>query len=81
MKFLTAMACVFALAACSSGENSDQPDTPAAAEQRPPTVGKEIADNFNDSMDRAKNVEAQAMEQKQKIDEALKDAEADPNRR
>jgi hypothetical protein len=40
-----------------------------------PTAGKEIADDYNRAMEKARAVEDQAMQQKQKIDEALKAAE------
>lgn len=67
MKFLTIIATALALAACGSA--SDEPP------EREPTVGKEIADDYNRQLDRARAVEDQAMQQKQKIDEALKAAE------
>lgn len=65
MRFLTIIAMVLALTACSA-------DEPA---EREPTVGKEIADEYNRQMDQARAVEDQVMQQKQKIDEALKAAE------
>lgn len=67
MKFLTIVAMALALAACSS--HSDEPA------EREPTVGKEIADDYNRQLDRARAVEDQVMQQKQKIDEVLKAAE------
>ncbi len=42
---------------------------------RDETIGKEIADDYNAAMDKARDVENQVMEQKQKIDEALREAE------
>ena len=65
MKFLTIIAMALALVACSSDEKAE----------REPTVGKEIADDYNRQMDKARAVQDQVMEQKQKIDERLKEAE------
>ena len=64
MKFITTLAIALMLVACGS-DNSDQ------AVEAEPTVGKEIADDYNRAMDQARAVEEQAMEQKRKIDEAL----------
>ena len=68
MKFMTTLALALMLVACGS-DNSDQ------AVEAEPTVGKEIADDYNRAMDQARAVEEQAMEQKRKIDEALNQAE------
>ena len=68
MKFMTMLALALMLVACGS----DNPDEVVEAE---PTVGKEIADDYNRAMDKARAVEEQAMQQKQKIDEALEQAE------
>ncbi len=68
MKFMTMLGIALMLVACGS----DKSDEPVEAE---PTVGKEIADDYNRAMDKARAVEEQAMQQKQKIDEALKQAE------
>ncbi len=68
MKFLTSVAIALALAACGSKELTE----PA---KREPTVGKEIADDYNRQLDKARAVEDQAMQQKHKIDEALDAAE------
>lgn len=68
MKFMTMLAIALMLVACGS-DNSDQ------AVEAEPTVGKEIADDYNRAMDKARAVEEQAMEQKRKIDEALQQAE------
>lgn len=65
MKILSLIAIALVTAACSS----DEPP------EREPTVGKEIADDYNRQLDQARAVEDQAMEQKRKIDEALKAAE------
>ena len=68
MKFMTTLAIALMLVACGS-DNSDQ------AVEAEPTVGKEIADDYNRAMDKARAVEEQAMQQKQKIDEALEQVE------
>ena len=68
MKFMTMLAIALMLVACGS----DESDEVVEAE---PTVGKEIADDYNRAMDKARAVEEQAMQQKQKIDEALEQAE------
>jgi len=68
MKFMTMLAIALTLVACGS-DNSEE------AVEAEPTVGKEIADDYNRALDQARAVEDQAMEQKQKIDEALKQAE------
>ncbi len=68
MKILTMLALALTLVACGSDDSKE-------AEEAAPTVGKEIADDYNRAMDQARAVEEQAMEQKRKIDEALKEAE------
>ncbi len=68
MKLMTMLAVAVMLVACGS----DKSDEAIEAE---PTVGKEIADDYNRAMDKARAVEEQAMEQKRKIDEALEQAE------
>ena len=68
MKFLPMLAIALMLVACGS----DKSDEAVEAE---PTVGKVIADDYNRAMDKARAVEEQAMQQKQKIDEALEQAE------
>ena len=68
MKFITMLAIALTLVACGS-DNSEE------AGEAEPTVGKEIADDYNRALDQARAVEDQAMQQKQKIDEALKQAE------
>jgi len=65
MKILTMLAFALTLVACGS----DEP------EEREPTVGTEIAEDYNEAMDKAREVENQMMEQKEKIDAALKEAE------
>jgi uncharacterized lipoprotein YmbA len=39
------------------------------------TVGEEIADDFNEAMDKAREVEDQIMQHKDEIDAAVEDAE------
>jgi len=83
MKTLTCTVLLLALAACGAEdapESTTQSDAAAAA-GRAPTVGTEIANEFNSSLDKAKAVEAQALQQKRKIDDALNEAESNPNRR
>jgi hypothetical protein len=68
MKILTMLAVALTLVACSSDESTN-------IEEREPTVGKEIADDYNRQLEKARAVEDQVMEQKRKIDEALEAAE------
>ena len=68
MKVMTMLGIALMLVACGS----DKSDEVVEVE---PTVGKEIADDYNRAMDKARAVEEQAMQQKQKIDEALEQAE------
>jgi hypothetical protein len=68
MKTLTMLAVALTLVACSSDESTK-------TEEREPTVGKEIADDYNRQLEKARAVEDQVMEQKRKIDEALEAAE------
>jgi ribosomal protein S25 len=68
MKVLTMLAVALTLLACGSDKSAD-------TEEREPTVGKEIADDYNRQMDKARAVEDQVMQQKQKIDESLAEAE------
>lgn len=65
MKALVVFAISMLMFGCSSGDS----------DSREETIGKEIADDYNAAMDKAQNVENQVMEQKQKIDEALREAE------
>ncbi len=76
MKILIVLALALTLMACGP-DDSARAEPAAKAE---PTVGKEIADHYNRALDDARAVEGQAMEQKQKVEEALKAAEAAPNR-
>ncbi len=65
MKTLTMLALALTLVACGSNEQ----------EEREPTIGTEIAEDYNEALDKAREVENQVMEQKEKIDAALKEAE------
>jgi len=65
MKILIILTMSLLVFACSSGES----------DSREETIGKEIADGFNESMDKARAIEDQMMEQKEKMDEALRQAE------
>lgn len=78
MKILTMIVLALALVACGSDESAD--DATEVVEERAPTIGKVIADDYNRAMDRAREVEDKVMEQKRKIDAALNEAENDPNR-
>ncbi len=78
MKILTMIVLALALVACGSDESAD--DATEVVEERAPTVGKVIADDYNRAMDRARAVEDKVMEHKRKIDAALNEAENDPNR-
>ncbi len=75
MKILAVIAFALTLLACGSDEAANIESE--AVEERAPTVGKEIADEFNSSMDKARQVEEQALEQKRKIDAALAEADGD----
>ena len=66
MRILTMLAIVATLAACGS---------PDEAGEEEPTVGKQIADDYNRQLDKARAVEDQVMQQKRQIDEALEAAE------
>jgi hypothetical protein len=68
MKTLLVLAMSLLAFGCSSGE-SDSGDE---------TIGKEIADDYNEAMDKAQDVERQLQEQKDKMEEALREAEAPP---
>jgi len=58
---------VLAMLLLAYGCSSDDSDT------REETIGKEIADDYNAAMDKAQNVEDLMQEQKEKMDEALKE--------
>lgn len=66
MKILLSLVALLVLSGCTSE------DTEEARE----TVGKEIADDYNAAMDKARNVEDELLEQKKKMDDALQEAES-----
>jgi hypothetical protein len=65
MKILLVLTMSLLVFACSSDDSVPREET----------IGKEIADGFNESMDKARDIENQMMEQKEKMDEALRQAE------
>ena len=69
MKYLIVLASL-ALVACGSSDNDASDDTSSGD-----TVGAEIAEDFNNAMDKARNVEDLLQESKDNTDAAL--AEAD----
>jgi len=62
---LFAFACSVLFTACS--EQASEPERE--------TVGKEIADDYNRALEKAREVEDQMQEQKEEIDKALQDVE------
>ena len=62
MKILTMIVLALTLVACSSDESAYE--ATEVVEERAPTVGKAIADDYNRAMDRAREVEDKVMEQK-----------------
>jgi hypothetical protein len=78
MKALLVLAMLLSIVACSSDErdsavvrdNSGSRSDSAAREE---TIGTEIARDLNKPMNRARNVENQVMDQKEKLDAALED--------
>ena len=62
MKYLMILAMGFFFAGCGSSSNDE-------------TVGQEIADDLNEAMDKAREVEDQIMQHKDEIDDAVEDAE------
>ena len=75
MKVLTLIALVLTLGACGADESAEtarDSGATAAGSERAPTVGKEIADSLNNSMDKAKNVENQALQQKPAVEPVIR---------
>ncbi len=62
MKYLMILVMGLFIVGCGSSSNDE-------------TVGKEIADDLNEAMDKAREVEDQIMRHKDGIDDALEDAE------
>ena len=79
MRFLTAMtsACALLLMFAGCGSDDTSESAPATTEERAPSVGTDVANELNSSMDRAKDVENQVMQHKDRIDSALQEAEDD----
>ena len=73
MKIPVVLALALMLVACGSDEAAEAEPSVNAA----PTVGKDLADEYIRALDQAREVENQLMEQKQKIDAALQEAEDD----
>ena len=65
MKILLSLLGLLALSGCTSEETEEVRDT----------VGKQVADDYNAAMDKARNVEDELLEQKKKMDDALQEAE------
>lgn len=65
MKTLFPLLALLALLGCTSEDSEAVNDT----------VGKQIADDYNAAMDKARNVENELLEQKKNIDDALQEAE------
>jgi len=59
---------VFALAGCGGSSDNEESDDNE-------TIGAEIAKDYNRQMDKAADVEAQLLESKKNIDEAVDNAE------
>ena len=74
MKAFPLLALMLALTACGSGNPDD-------SERHEDTVGKEIADDYNRAMDKARNVENLSFEQKDRMDAALAEAEGDTRKK
>ena len=74
MNTIPLLALMLALAACGSGNADD-------SERHDDTVGKEIADDYNRAMDKARNVENLSFEQKDRMDAALDEAEGDTRKK
>ena len=68
MKKLILLATSLVLFGCGSGERDER----AVREE---TVGKQIADDYNRSMQKARDVEIQLEDSKQRMEEALREAE------
>ncbi len=67
MRAITYLFAAMILCACST----DRDDEASSGT----TVGAEIAEDYNNALDKAEAVEDQVMEQKRKLDEALDDTE------
>ena len=65
MKILLSLMALLALFGCTADDSEEVSET----------VGKQIADDYNAAMDKARNVENKLLEQKKNIDDALQEAE------
>jgi len=72
MKYLMILFASSMLFACGSGESSD------TGENRTANPIDQKADELHDALDKANEVEAILEEQKKSIDDALEEADADP---
>ncbi len=61
MKFMVMIAAAMLLVACSGSSDED-------------TIGKEIADEYNEAMDKARKVEEDLQEHAENIEKAVEDA-------
>jgi hypothetical protein len=77
MKTSMLLGLVLALAACDPGTTTTSEDR----EQREETVGTEVARDYNNAMDKARNVETLNFENKDRMDAALEEAEGEPQKK
>lgn len=77
MKTSMLLGLVLALAACDPGTATPADDR----EQHEETVGTEVARDYNNAMDKARNVEALNFENKDRMDAALEEAEGEPQKK
>lgn len=73
MKALLPLVTILALCACGSGGSNDRIEQRET--ERQDTVGTEIANGYNNAMDKARDVENLTLEQKNRLDAALDDSE------
>ena len=74
MRTLLLLACL-TLVACGSSDNDSSDNGSSDENSSGDTVGAEIAEDFNNAMDKAQNVEDLLQESKENLDEALEDSE------
>jgi len=75
MKHLIILFATSMLFACGSGESSDTSDS---SENRTANPIDQKADELHDALDKANEVEAMLEEQKKSIDDALEEADGNP---
>ena len=73
MKALITVVFTLMLYACGSGSSDEPGDSRNSGRQE--TVGTEIANDYNNAMDKARNVENLTLEQKNRLDAALEESE------